>query len=96
MQLGHLDIGVIVAYLLIIVAIGFVTARLTRTDEDLFLGGRSLTWGVIGLSLFASNISSTTLVGLSGAVFGTGIAVSNYEWLTGLPLVLAAAIFVPI
>ncbi|MCG6861336.1 MAG: hypothetical protein LJE70_08675 [Chromatiaceae bacterium] len=37
------------------------------TAWDLFLAGRRPGWLPIGLSLFASNISSTTLIGLAGA-----------------------------
>ncbi len=95
-NISTFDLWVVAGYFLLVIVIGVWTAMRTETDEDLFLGGRSLTWGFIGLSLFASNISSTTLIGLSGAAYGTGIAVSNYEWLAGLPLILAAAVFVPI
>ena len=56
-------------------------AKRTHSGEDLFLAGRRLGWVPIGFSLFASNISSTTLIGLSGAAYTWGIAVSNYEWM---------------
>lgn len=91
-----IDLAIIAGYFTIVLAIGVVVALRTKTGEDLFLGGRTLTWGVIGLSLFASNISSTTLIGLTGSAYTTGIAVSNYEWMSGLPLIIAAAVFIPI
>ena len=94
--ISAIDIGVIVVYFTITVIIGVVVARKTSTGDDLFLAGRSLTWGVIGFSLFASNISSTTLIGLSGAAYSAGIAVSAYEWLSGLSLIILAFIFVPL
>ena len=56
-QISSIDLWIIVFYFLIVLSLGFWVARKTNTGEDLFLGGRSLTWGVIGLSLFASNIS---------------------------------------
>ena len=68
----------------------------TKTGEDLFLGGRSLTWGAIGLSLFASNISTTTIIGLTGSAYATGIASSAFEWMSGIPLLFLAFIFVPL
>ncbi|MEL6674348.1 MAG: sodium:solute symporter [Bacteroidota bacterium] len=95
-NIGNLDLGVIAAYFIAIFAIGIWVARSTRSSEDLFLGGRSLTWGFIGLSLFASNISSTTLIGLSGSAYKTGIVDSVYEWMSGIPLILAALIFIPL
>nr|WP_136251877.1 sodium:solute symporter [Ningiella ruwaisensis] len=94
--ISTIDLLVIAAYFLIVLVIGIWVGLKTKTGEDLFLGGRTLTWGVIGASLFASNISSTTLIGLTGAAYTTGIANSNYEWLSGLPLIIMAAIFIPI
>jgi len=94
--ISDLDLMIIVIYFVLVLGIGIWIGTKTKTEEDLFLGGRSLTWGVIGFSLFASNISSTTLIGLSGAAYTSGIAVSNYEWLSGLPLIIMAAIFIPV
>ncbi len=94
--ISNIDLAIIAGYFVLVLAIGIWVGTKTKTDEDLFLGGRSLTWGVIGCSLFASNISSTTLIGLSGAAYSSGIAVSNYEWLSGVPLIIMAAIFIPI
>ncbi len=95
-SLDTVDYIVLGVYFLLIVLIGVWVSTKTKTGEDLFLGGRSLTWGLIGLSLFASNISSTTLIGLSGAAYKDGIANSNYEWLTGVPLILMALYFIPL
>ena len=94
--ISTIDLSIIGAYFAVVLVIGIAVGLRTKTGEDLFLGGRSLTWGVIGCSLFASNISSTTLIGLTGSAYSTGIAVSNYEWLSGVPLILMAAVFVPI
>ncbi len=90
------DITIIIGYFLMVLTIGFFVARKTKTGEDLFLGGRTFGWGLIGLSLFASNISSSTIIGLSGAAYSTGIVDSVYEWMSGLPLIIAALIFVPL
>ncbi|SPJ24732.1 sodium:solute symporter [Palleronia abyssalis] len=90
------DWGVIALYFAVVIAIGVWVSRRTESGEDLFLAGRGLTWGIIGFSLFASNISSTTLIGLTGAAYDAGIAVSAYEWMAGVPLILMALIFAPI
>ncbi len=91
-----IDITIVISYFVLVLGIGFWISRSTKTGEDLFLGGRSFGWGLIGLSLFASNISSSTLIGLSGAAYTTGIVNSVYEWMSGLPLIIAALIFVPL
>jgi len=93
---GTIDIAIIISYFILVLALGFWVARRTKTGEDLFLGGRSFGWGLIGLSLFASNISSSTIIGLSGAAYTTGIVNSVYEWMSGIPLIIAAMIFIPL
>lgn len=94
--ISNIDIAIVLGYLGLVLVIGFWVARRTKTGEDLFLGGRSFGWGLIALSLFASNISSSTIIGLSGAAYSTGIVNSVYEWMSGIPLIIAALIFVPL
>ena len=96
MNISTIDLSILIGYFLLVFGIGYYVARQTKTSEDLFLGGRSFTWGVIGLSLFASNISSSTIIGLSGAAYTTGIVNSVYEWMSGVPLIIAAVIFIPL
>ncbi len=91
-----IDLVIIGLYFILVLFIGLRVALKTKSSEDLFLSGRSLSWGVIGLSLFASNISSTTLVGLAGAAYTTGIANAVYEFGAGIPFIVLAFIFVPL
>jgi len=86
--ISNIDIAIIIGYFVLVLSIGFYIAGKTKTGEDLFLGGRSFGWGLIGLSLFASNISSSTIIGLSGAAYTTGIVNSVYEWMSGIPLII--------
>ena len=85
----------VLLYVVFIVGIGFYVAKRTATTEDYFLAGRSLTWWLIGFSLFASNVSSTTLMGLSSSAFGSGISVYNYEWMAALVLIVFLVFFLP-
>lgn len=96
MGLHVVDQAIIAGYFLFVVVIGVLVARRTDDAEDLFLAGRSLTWPFIGLSLFASNISSTTIIGLAGAAYTTGIVDSVYEWGTAVPFAVLALVFVPL
>jgi len=93
--ISNIDLAIIVGYFVIVGIIGYVIAQRIESGDDLFLAGRTLAWGTIGFSLFASNISSTTLIGLAGDAYRTGIAVSNYEWMAGVVLVFIAIFFIP-
>lgn len=95
-NLGPIDLSVIGLYFAGMIALGLFLSTRSKGAEDYFLAGRNMTWPFIGLSLFASNISSTTLVGLSGDAYATGISVYSYEWMAAIILVIFALFFLPI
>ena len=66
-----------------------------NSTDNYFLAGRNMTWPVIGFSLFAASISSTTLIGKSGDAYSTGIAVFNYDLVSVLVMVFFAVFFLP-
>lgn len=94
-ELHPIDITIIIVYILFVVWLGLHLGKKHKNAEDYFLAGRSITWFFIGVSLFASNISSTTLVGLAGDAYSTGISVFNYEWFAVIILIFFALFFLP-
>lgn len=94
--ISPVDLTIIGLYALVVFFIGLHFARRTHDSTDLFLAGRRLGWFPVGLSLFASNISSTTLIGLTGAAYTWGIAVANYEWMAAPILVVFAVFLMPL
>ena len=92
--LSTIDIAIMVAYAVFIIGYGLYHAK-QKSSEEYFLGGRSLTWPVVGISLFAANISSSTLIGLAGSAYLLDMTVYNYEWYAVLVLVFFAIFFLP-
>ncbi len=92
--LQTLDIIVILVYLLGIVIYGISKSK-RSSSEDYFLGGRTMTWPIVGIALFSANISSSTLVGLASDAFQTNINVYNYEWYAVVVLIFFAIFFLP-
>ena len=64
-------------------------------SNDYFLAGKSLRWPMIGLALFATNISCLHLVSLAQSGFDTGLLSGNFEWMAAFTLILLALFFVP-
>ena len=93
-QLSTLDIGIMVFYAVFIVGYGLYHAK-RKNSEEYFLAGRDMIWPIVGISLFAANISSSTLVGLASSAFQTDTHVFNYEWLAAVVLVFFAIFFLP-
>ena len=57
------------AYLLLMVGVGFIAWRRTRTFDDYILGGRSLGSYVTALAAGASDMSGWLMMGLPGALY---------------------------
>ncbi|WP_299312344.1 sodium:solute symporter [uncultured Aquimarina sp.] len=93
-ELSYIDITVIVVYLVGIIIYGISKSK-RSSSEDYFLGGRTMTWPIVGIALFSANISSSTLVGLASDAYQTNINVYNYEWYAVVVLIFFAIFFLP-
>ncbi len=82
---GSLSIGLYMAY----------RAKSGQNSTNFFLGGRKITWPVIGASLFATNIGAEHLVGLSGDSYRYGLSAGSVELTTAITLGFACAILFP-
>ena len=90
-SISNLDLVIVLVYLAFIIWWGLKNGK-SSDSQSYFLAGRSMPWWVVGLSLFAASISSTTLIGQSGDAYHTGIAVFNYN-LTGIVVMVFFAVF---
>ena len=94
------DYLVFVLYFLLISSYGFWIYKRKQTvnanTQDFFLAEGQLTWWAIGASLIASNISAEQFIGMSGNGFRLGLAISAYEWLAAISLVVVAVFFMPV
>uniref|UniRef100_A0A8C5QAX3 Sodium/glucose cotransporter 2 n=1 Tax=Leptobrachium leishanense TaxID=445787 RepID=A0A8C5QAX3_9ANUR len=92
------DIAVIVGYFVLVIGVGLWSMRRANrgTIGGYFLAGRSMTWGPVGASLFASNIGSGHFVGLAGTGAASGLAVAGFEWNALFVVLLLGWLFVPV
>ncbi|GAB4153338.1 MAG: sodium:solute symporter [Planctomycetaceae bacterium] len=86
-QLAIADHVVLALYVLAMLWMGFSIARKQRSTDDFFVGGRSLPAWAVGISLFASLLSTITYLGMPGEMFRTGVAFLTRQ--LPIPLVLA-------
>ncbi len=66
------------------------------SSADFFIAEGTLSWWAIGASLIASNISAEQMTGMSGSGFQLGLAISSYEWMSALTLIIVAVFFMPV
>lgn len=97
LNISQLDFAIIVAYLLLIIGMGlYVSRKQKQTVDSYFLAGRSLKWTTVGLSLFATNISTVHLIGLAADGYRVGLVVGNFECLAAFTLITLGLVFAPI
>jgi solute:Na+ symporter, SSS family len=94
------DYIVFILYFVLVSGYGYwiYLRRKTREHDSkaFFLAEGSLTWWAIGASLIASNISAEQFVGMSAEGFFVGMAVSAYEWIAAIALIIIAIWFMPV
>ena len=72
------------------------TRNIKETSSDgYFLGGRSLTAGVIAGSLLLTNLSTEQIVGLNGSAYQSGLSVMVWETLAAIAMVVTAIFLLP-
>ncbi len=94
--MNNLDLIVLFGTLLFIVAYGVYKTRGQKDIEGYLLGGHSMKWGTIGLSVMATQASAITFISTPGQAYESGMGfVQNYF---GLPiaLIVVSAVFIPI
>ena len=100
MLLEPLDLAVFIGYCLLIVGMGIFVSREkkghVKNSSDYFLASKALPWWAVGASLIASNISAEQFIGMSGSGFALGLAISTYEWMAAVTLLVVAIFFLPV
>ena len=97
MSLSTIDLVVFLLFIASVIGLGLYKSKGEGKDsESYFLAGRGLMWWLIGISLIAANISSEQFVGMSGSAADyMGLAISSYEWMSAITLVVVAFSFLP-
>jgi SSS family solute:Na+ symporter len=76
--------------------VAFKTGHKPDTIEEYFLAGRKLPWWLIGCALQATGISTEQTVAITGLSSRLGFAVSSYQLLASISLVIISLFILPI
>ncbi|MFT4698640.1 MAG: SSS family solute:Na+ symporter [Flavobacteriaceae bacterium] len=86
-----------IGFTALVAIISYYKTRNTEesSSDGYFLGGRSLTAGVIAGSLLLTNLSTEQVVGLNGAAYQSGLSVMVWETLAAIAMVVTAMFLLP-
>ncbi|MAU72299.1 MAG: sodium transporter [Pseudozobellia sp.] len=95
-MLAGIDYFIVIAYIVGMLLLGLYFKKFVNSSEDYFLGGKSLPFWAIGMSIVVSDIGALDFVGVSGQAYRYGVSVGNFDWVGSVPaMLLAAFIFIP-
>ena len=96
-RLTFLDYSIVVAYLVILIVIGYRASFSDKTnkDETLFLANKSLGWSSIGFNMWGTNVGPSMLLAFASIGYSTGIVAVNFDWYAFVFLFLLAIVFAP-
>ncbi len=94
--LASIDYLIVIAYMVGVLAIGTFFGKYVHSAGDFFLGGKSLPFWAVGMSIVVSDIGAIDFVSGAGGAYKYGIAQANFDWLGSMPaMVIAAFVFLP-
>ena len=100
LQISGFDLAIVLIYLVGVVGLGCLAGahrkRSAGEGSHYFLAGNTLGWPVIGLAMFAANISTVHLVSFAETAYKYGMVYGNFEWMAGFTLILLSLFFAPL
>src|ERR1700712_2705350 len=95
-RLTILDYGIVVAYLVVLIVIGYRASFVGRNkEESYFLANKSLGWASIGFNMWGTNVGPSLLLAFASLGFSSGIVGANFDWYAFVFLMLLAMVFAP-
>jgi len=96
-NLTALDYAIIIAYILVLMVIGYRASFVKKKnkDETLFLANKSLGWSSIGFNMWGTNVGPSMLLAFASIGYSTGIVAVNFDWYAFVFLLLLAVVFAP-
>lgn len=99
LQMSCFDLTIVLVYLVGVVGLGCWAGTVRRRGGEgshYFLAGNTLAWPVIGLAMFAANISTVHLVSFAETAYKYGMVFGNFEWMAAFTLILLSLFFAPL
>lgn len=95
MTLHWIDLTVLIGYLSLVAGMGYYFSKKNISTEEYFVGGRSFSGWVVGLSLVGTSISSVTFLSYPADAYKTTWIRFITTWSMPLGVLIAAYYFLP-
>src|SRR5438876_2031921 len=92
-HLTTIDYLLMLVYFTVVLIVGWMLRRSTRTSTDFFLSGRSIPSWVAGLAFISANLGAQEVIGMGASGAKYGIATSHFYWIGAVPAMVFIGLF---
>jgi SSS family solute:Na+ symporter len=92
-HLAPIDYILMLVYFAVVLTVGWMLRRSTRTSTDFFLSGRSIPSWVAGLAFISANLGAQEVIGMGASGAKYGIATSHFYWIGAIPAMVFVGLF---
>ena len=85
---SELTVGILIAYLAVIILIGIVSTRKAKTTKGFFLADRSLGWFALTATITATTVGGSATIVAGGRIYAQGLPALWYDIGGGLGLII--------
>ena len=85
---SELTLGILIAYLAVVVLIGLISSRKAKTTKGFFLADRSLGWFALTATITATTVGGSATIVAGGRIYAQGLPALWYDIGGGLGLII--------
>src|SRR5262245_27206515 len=93
MHLTPVDLLIIAAYVVFVLAIGVLLKDRVTHSADFFLAGRSIPAWVAGLAFISANLGAQEVIGMGASGAKYGMMTSHFYWVGAIPAMVFVGVF---
>src|ERR1700687_5466457 len=92
-HLTPIDYLLMLVYFAVVLTVGWMLRRSTKTSTDFFLSGRSIPAWITGLAFISANLGAQEVIGMGASGAKYGIATSHFYWIGAIPAMVFVGLF---
>ena len=93
MKLSPLDFGIIIAYFVAVLGVGYWLKDKMKTSADFLLSGRNFSHWITGIAFMSANLGALEVMGHTANGAKYGMRTNNWYWIGAIPAMVLLGVF---
>jgi solute:Na+ symporter, SSS family len=92
-RLGPIDIAILTAYFLLVLAVGWIARKRVKTSEDFLTSHKSVPVWITSLAFIAANLGAQEVMGMCASGAKYGMMTFHFYWVGAIPAMIFIGVF---